>query len=105
MTFMQPYLSIIIPAYNEALRIGNTLDAVFKFLSSKNFTYEVIVVDDGSTDDTIAVVYKFNRVKILKNARNMGKGYSVKRGMLEAKGELRLFLDADHSVKIDNFDR
>ncbi len=99
---MKPQLSIIIPAYNEALRIGETLIAITNYI--KDITYEIIVVDDGSTDNTIKVLEKYD-VKILKNEQNMGKGYSVKRGMLEARGDYRLFMDADHSVKIDNLER
>jgi dolichyl-phosphate beta-glucosyltransferase len=97
-------LSIVIPAYNEALRIEATLQAISKYLENQKYSYEIIVVDDGSTDNTIEVVGKYG-VKIFKNERNMGKGYSVKRGMLSAEGEYRLFMDADHSVKIDNLER
>lgn len=103
------YLSIIIPAYNEASRISNTLDAIYSYLSKKTYSYEIIVVDDGSTDETFKQAElsasKFKKIKILKNEKNMGKGYSVKRGMLEATGELKLFIDADHSVNIENIDR
>jgi dolichyl-phosphate beta-glucosyltransferase len=95
---MNPEVSIIIPAYNEALRIESTLQSL-------PGSYEVIVVDDGSVDDTIKVVEKFSHVKVLKNEKNYGKGYSVKRGMLEARGELRLFMDADNSVTIANLPR
>lgn len=91
-------ISIIIPAYNESLRIETTLRSI-------PFEYEVIVVDDGSKDETISMVERFPHVKLLKNEANRGKGYSVKRGMLEARGEYRLFMDADHSVKIDNLPR
>ena len=102
------YLSIIIPAYNEANRIGPTLDAISEYLKQRDFTYEIIVVDDGSTDQSVSVIEKyrllFSNFISLKNEKNRGKGYSVKRGMLSACGEYRLFMDADHSVKIDNFD-
>ncbi len=103
------HLSIIIPAYNEALRIGPTLQAILDYLANKNFTHEIIVVDDGSKDATVSVVEKFRNIfkniKLLKNDKNKGKGYSVRRGMLVASGEHRLFMDADHSVKIDNLDK
>ncbi len=95
---MNPSISIIIPAYNEALRIGPTLETLSP-------TYEIIVVDDGSTDETLSVLRKFPRIRILINEKNKGKGYSVKRGMLEAKGDYRLFMDADNSVTIANLPR
>jgi glycosyltransferase involved in cell wall biosynthesis len=102
---MDPFLSIIIPAYNEAQRIGPTLDAVTSYFSKKNMKHEIIVVDDGSKDTTSIVSQKFPKVRVLVNEKNRGKGYSVKRGMAEARGECRLFMDADHSVHIDNLDR
>ena len=100
-----PDISIIIPAYNEALRIRPTLVAIEDYFRHKNMSYEIIVVDDGSRDTTRKVVEDFRTVKLLVNELNKGKGYSVKRGMLVARGKLRLFMDADHSVKIDNLDR
>lgn len=101
-----PFLSIIIPAYNEERRIGTTLIALASYFAREKYSYEIIVVDDGSTDGTCAVVSKhiskFVSLRILRNKANCGKGFSVKRGMTEARGELRLFLDADNSVKIEN---
>lgn len=102
---MNPRLSVIIPAYNEALRIGPTLEAVSKYLSSQNYPSEIIIVDDGSKDETKKVVKRFPNVRLIENDQNHGKGFSVKEGMLAAKGDLRLFMDADHSVKIENIDR
>src|SRR5574340_626505 len=95
----QPFLSIVIPAYNESLRIGNTLEQVRKYSESKNFPTEIILVDDGSTDSTPEVLtnfcQRFAGAKALRNEPNKGKGYSVKRGILEAQGEFILFTDAD----------
>jgi|GEM_PF-126910 len=103
------YLSIIIPAYNEALRIGTTLVSIEKYLCTRHYSYEVIVVDDGSSDETSLVVRSLkNRManlKLITFPRNQGKGCAVQAGMKEARGEYRLFMDADNSVTIDNLDR
>jgi dolichyl-phosphate beta-glucosyltransferase len=99
-------LSIIIPAYNEEKRIGKTLERILEYLHKRIFDYEIIVVDDGSKDKTIEVVSKFKdkRIKILKNIKNMGKGYSIKRGMLEATKDYLLFSDSDLSTPIEELD-
>ncbi len=102
------FLSIIIPAYNEEKRIGDTLFSLKEYFKNKNYPYEVIVVNDGSKDNTENEVLKFQKeilnLKIINNNKNSGKGYAVKKGMLEAKGDFKLFMDADNSVKIDNLD-
>ena len=83
-------LSIIIPAYNEAERIGETLESISKFLDERELDDEVIVVDDGSVDNTIAVVegYRplFRRLVVLDSPRNLGKGHAVRKGMLTGTG-------------------
>jgi glycosyltransferase involved in cell wall biosynthesis len=105
----QPYLSIIIPAYNEAERIPQTLVDMDKRLSGVDYSYEILVVNDGSKDNTASVVR--NIAKMVKNLRlidmkdNVGKGGAVKQGMLLAAGKIRLFADADNSTSIDQFDR
>jgi dolichyl-phosphate beta-glucosyltransferase len=105
----QPYLSIIIPAYNEAERIPKTILDMDKRLAHAPYTYEIIVVNDGSKDNTAEVVR--NLSKIAKNLRlidvekNRGKGATVKQGMLEAEGVIHLFTDADNSTPIDQFDQ
>jgi dolichyl-phosphate beta-glucosyltransferase len=95
-----PYLSIIIPAYNEERRIVKTLSETFDYLDSQKFESEVIVVNDGSSDRTAAKTLGFEsqargRLRLLQNPGNRGKGYSVRNGMMEAKGEILLFYDAD----------
>lgn len=99
-------LSIIVPAYNEEARIGETLRQILKYIDEKNPSAEIIVVDDGSTDDTIGVAEKvfaeFPRIKtqVLAYDQNQGKGYAVRHGLLKATGEIALFSDADLSTPI-----
>jgi dolichyl-phosphate beta-glucosyltransferase len=104
----KPYLSVIIPAYNEAERLPTTLIDIDKHLREADFDYEILVVNDGSTDSTADVVRKFQSVVkgldlIGEEETNRGKGYRVRQGMLEAKGKFRLFTDADNSTSIDHF--
>ena len=100
-----PYLSIIIPAYNEERRIGKTLAATFEYLNAQSYKSEVIVVDDGSSDETAQVARKYEerangRLRLIHNPGNRGKGYSVRNGMLQAVGKIRLFYDADLSTPL-----
>ena len=101
-------LSIVIPAYNEERRLPRTLRTIVDYLAGR-FSYEVIVVDDGSTDRTYDVSREFFDMnqcgRVLKNDGNCGKGCSVRRGMLEASGRLRLFSDADMSTPIDQLEK
>jgi len=98
------YLSVVIPAYNEEDRIGTTLENIINYLNTKNFKSEIIVIIDGCTDSTIEVVKRYeqmpHKLTIIENETSMGKGYSVRRGMLESKGDLVLFTDADLSTPI-----
>ena len=100
---------MIIPAYNEAKRLPLTLVDVDKKLPEMDFDYEIIVVDDGSTDETAEIAEKFKplikNLRIVNYGGNRGKGYAVKYGMLQAKGEVRLFMDADNSTTVDQFAR
>ncbi len=103
-------ISIIVPAYNEQTRLPETLRRIEEYLAASNWAFhEIIVVDDGSRDDTAGVAEAFSKanpsVRILRNPGNRGKGYSVRRGMLEARGEWRLFSDADLSAPIEELDR
>lgn len=103
------YLSVLIPAYNEEENISSTLQDIHEYLINKSFMYEIIIVDDGSTDKTVelAELYKdkFTNFRMLKNDKNSGKGYSVKKGMLTAQGSLILFMDADNATRIQEFDK
>src|SRR5574340_533719 len=101
----EPHLSIVIPAYNEAQRIGDSLGKVRQFLAAQPYPAELWVVDDGSTDATAEIVSKalaaFPLSRLLQNERNRGKGFSVRRGVLEARGEFVLFSDSDLSTPIE----
>jgi dolichyl-phosphate beta-glucosyltransferase len=102
------FLSVVIPAYNEVERIGTTLDRIRNYLASKRFVAEVLVVDDGSTDgtpDLLRAAAPWPEFRIIRNARNRGKGFSVRRGVLEAKGAFILFTDADLSAPIEEADK
>ena len=105
----QTYLSIIIPAYNEEKRISKTLLAVDQYLQKQNFTYEILVVSDGSGDKTGEVASSFEKsikgLRLIDNKENHGKGWVVRQGMLEAKGQVRLFMDADNATTLDHFDK
>lgn len=101
--------SIVIPAYNEGERLGATLDKVMAFLDQKKWTAEVLVVNDGSTDNTADLVRQHisraPRLRLLENPGNRGKGYSVRNGMLQASGDILLFTDADLSSPISECEK
>ncbi len=103
------FLSVVIPAYNEETNIGSTLAEVSKYLEGKGFLYEVIVIDDGSEDGTLEESLKsgekLTNFRIIDSKPNMGKGYVVKKAMLEAKGRYAMFMDADNSTSIYEFDK
>ncbi len=102
------YLSVIVPAYNEASRIEHTLLRMQDFLSKKPYGWEIIVVSDGATDGTVRVVERLKgaipQIKIIDRKENKGKGYSVREGMLAATGRIRLFADADNATDISHFE-
>lgn len=103
------FLSVVIPAFNEEENISGTIKEVTAHLEGKDFAYEVIVVDDGSTDATVRKARESGagtaNFKVIENARNRGKGAVVKDGMLVSEGEYRLFMDADNSTSIRELDK
>lgn len=102
-------LSVVIPAYNEAKRLPKTLAEIDKYLRNQSYDYEILVINDGSKDKTSEVVKEqtvaIRNLRLIDNKENHGKGYVVKQGMLEAKGEARLFTDADNSTSIDQVEK
>jgi dolichyl-phosphate beta-glucosyltransferase len=110
-----PLLSIVIPAYNEQTRLPGTLALVGAFLERGGLDAEVIVVDDGSADETAHAARQVRegwsgfaepgRFRVVSNRENRGKGYSTRRGILEARGNWVLFSDADLSTPIEDFDK
>jgi len=100
-----PDLSVIIPAYNEENRLPETLKACAEFLKTYDKSVEVLVVDDGSKDKTTEVARniedQFENLRIIREQTNHGKGYAVKKGMLEARGNWRLFMDADNATPLE----
>ena len=100
-----PALSVIIPAFNEENRLERTIERVHEYLRTLDFPNEIIVVNDGSTDRTAQIVSglekKIPELRLLTNDQNRGKGFSVRRGLLEARGRIALFTDADLSAPIE----
>ena len=101
--------SVILPAYNESARIAGTLDRILAYAALHSWKVEVIVVNDGSSDDTAEIVREYAGkhpvLRLLENPGNRGKGYSVRSGMLDAKGDILLFSDADLSSPIEEADK
>lgn len=105
-------LSVIIPAKNEEKNIGKTVEEVHSYLFQKNISHEIIVAENNSTDNTAEIVRSISRtvpeVKLLSLVMKSGKpskGFAVKEGMLKAAGDMRLFMDADNSTTIDNYEK
>jgi dolichyl-phosphate beta-glucosyltransferase len=99
----EPYLSVVIPAYNEEVRIVPTIGAIAAHVSGLGLPWELIVSDDGSRDNTVQVVEELGlaNLRVIKAPRNEGKGSAVRRGMLAARGQYVLFDDADNSTPIE----
>jgi len=105
MSSTDPEISIVIPSYNEELRLPVTLEKIAGYLPSLGGETEILVVDDGSKDRTAEVAESFRRIfpnlRVISNGENRGKGFSVRHGMLEARGRAVLFTDADLSAPIE----
>jgi dolichyl-phosphate beta-glucosyltransferase len=103
-----PYISIVVPAYNEEHRIAESLKSLAEFLEAKDYTYEVIIADDGSSDRTAEICSGFAKtrpwMRVLSSPGNRGKGHAVRMGMLEARGEYVLFCDADLATPMEELD-
>jgi glycosyltransferase involved in cell wall biosynthesis len=103
------HLSVVIPAYNEGKKLPHTLPKMYDYLKQQSYDWEILVVSDGSKDNTAQVVRdlssQIENLRLIDNKENNGKGYVVKQGMLAAKGEYRLFTDADNSTSIDHVER
>ena len=101
------YLSIIIPAFNEEDRILPTIGAIASHMASLGFPWELIIADDGSTDDTVDVIKRLDlaNLRVLQAEQNEGKGSAVRRGMLAARGRYILFDDADNSTPIEELQK
>lgn len=106
---MTPQYTIVIPAYNESARIGPALAEVLRTIDDQRWDAEVLVVNDGSTDSTAAIVESFvardSRVRLLHNGANRGKGYSVRNGLLHSGGNIVMFTDADLSSPMPEAER
>jgi glycosyltransferase involved in cell wall biosynthesis len=104
-----PYLSIVIPAYNECARIESTLERVMDCVETQGWDAEVLVVDDGSRDETPAIIQRwmqrYPRLHLIQNPGNRGKGYSVRNGLLQAAGDVVMFTDADLSAPMEEASR
>ncbi len=104
----KPFLSVIIPAYKEGERIGRNLLEIDQYLKKQTYTYEILIIVDGSPDNTAEVARNYSlqipHMRVVENTENHGKGYVVRQGLLEAKGQRRLFMDADGSTSITHLD-
>jgi len=104
---VQPLVSIVVPAFNEVARIGDSIEKIDAFIRRSSIPIELIVVDDGSRDNTADVVRKSQAkgLRLVRNPENHGKGYSVRQGVLSASGKYVLFTDADLSAPIEELDK
>jgi glycosyltransferase involved in cell wall biosynthesis len=103
------HFSVVIPSYNEEKKIAKTLREVQKYLKTQSYSWEIVVVNDGSKDNTAKVVREMaseiENLRLIDNKENHGKGYVVKQGMLQSRGNYRVFTDADNSTAINHIER
>jgi len=106
---MPKHLSVIIPAYNEEYEIKTTLEAVYNYFSRQDYSWEAIVVSDGSSDKTVQMVSEFisnkTEFSLIANTLNHGKGFVVRQGMLQAQGDYRIFVDADNAISMEQIEK
>jgi len=104
-----PFVSIVIPSHNEEKRLPKTIERILEYLAEQKYSFEIIVVDDGSKDATVELVKDFisrgANIRLLENGTNRGKGFSVKSGVLIAQGEYVFFSDADLSTPIEEIEK
>jgi len=104
-----PSISIVVPAYNEERRLPATVDSLLAYLGAREWPWEIVIVNDGSKDGTAAVAARYaandDRIRLVENPGNRGKGYSVRHGVLEATGDWILFTDSDLSAPIEELDK
>ncbi len=109
MNMSEVHLSVVIPAYNEEKKLPNTLPKIYDYLKKQSYNWEILIVSDGSKDNTAQVVKdlssQIENLRLIDNKENHGKGYVVKQGMLSAKGKYRLFTDADNSTPIEQVEK
>lgn len=102
-------LSIIIPAFNEEKNLANTIRNFDNYLKNQNYDFEIIVVDDGSTDKTVVIAHELSKeflyLKIIGNKINKGKGAAVRQGFASGQGQYRLFIDADNATELNHLDK
>ena len=104
-----PHISIVIPAYNEAARLETALSRVTDVIAARGWDAEVLIVDDGSTDETADIaqywIERHHRLRLIQNPGNRGKGFSVRNGLLQAAGDIVMFTDADLSAPMEEAER
>lgn len=104
MSTSQPFLTVVIPAYNESLRLPRTLESIQNYLRQQSYVSEILVVDDGSSDETATLAEQYEDVHVLRRDHR-GKGFAVRAGAMAAQGEYVLLCDADLAVPIEEWDR
>ncbi len=106
---MKDFLSVVVPAFNEETRISGTIERIGSYLKENFAEYEIIIVDDGSTDGTAEVITdlgrKFGNIRLVRYPENAGKGYAIRKGVLSSQGDLLLISDADMSTPIEEVER
>jgi len=107
-TAVEPYLSVVIPVYNETKRLAGSVPTIIDYFEAQSFPYELVIVDDGSSDGTANMARDLfasvKNLRVIESKPNRGKGHAVKVGMLAARGKFRLFCDADLSTPLEELE-